>query len=265
MAASCPKGRPRSDGDRPPRPRFNGPSGPMRGNATLRIPANHECSLHAGQAHMQCGCALHLVGSVCSQEGERLPFMKRWVEETEVQVLRETGCNGVIVKYDLVPPRCFTGCHQRLILMDRSVVDGPVAKVEVDKPVFRSEMYALCIQNPICDLIIGNIPGALQVSLGAMTTEELPSTTRTEEVREQRDTTTASATQVGGWHGQADRATKPLKTSDRWPSCRALQMTPDEFQAAQKADTQLSRFFEIARDDMIDKEIDNEIDNNDLV
>ena len=97
--------------------------------------------------------------------------MKGWVEETEVHVLRDTGCNGVIVKYDLVPPQCFTGCHQQLILMDRSVIDGPVAKVRVDTPVFCGEVYALCIQNPICDFIIGNIPGAQQVSLEATTTE----------------------------------------------------------------------------------------------
>ena len=162
--------------------------------------------------------------------------MKGWVEETEVHMLRDTGCNGVIVKYALVPPQCFTGCHQQLILMDRSVIDGPVAKVRVDTPVFCGEVYALCIQNPICDLIIGNITGAQQVSLEATTTEEMPSTTSTEEVLEQIDTAMACAMPTRGWH--------------------ALQMTPDEFQAAQKADTELSRYFEIARDDMVDKGID---------
>ena len=96
--------------------------------------------------------------------------------------------------------------------MDRSVIDGPVAKVRVDTPVFCGEVYALCIQNPICDLIIGNIPGAQQVNLGATTTEELPSMTSTEEVLEQSGTPMACAMPTRGWH--------------------ALQMTPDEFQTA---------------------------------
>ena len=107
MAASCPTGRPRPYGDRPPKPRFNGLPGPVSGNAAMSIPADHECSLHAG----------------------------------------------------------------RIILMDRAVIEVPVAKVRVDTPVFCGEVYALCVQNPVYELIIGNIPGVHPNIFGSTTTE----------------------------------------------------------------------------------------------
>ena len=252
MAASCPTGRPRPYGDRPPRPRFDGPPGPVSGNAAMSIPADHECSFHAGQAYLQCGCTLPIIGSVCCHQVERLPLMKGRVEETDVQVLRDTGCNGVIVKYDLVSPQHFTGSRQRIILMDRSVIEVPVAKIRIDTPVFCGEVYALCVQNPVCDLIIGNIPGVHPNILGATTTDELPTTTSIE-APPPSDEPTTCAVQTRGQHERADRPTKPLKTSD---GCRSLEMTPAEFQAAQKADNELSRYFEIARDETVDKETD---------
>ena len=252
MAASCPTGRPRPYGDRPPRPRFDGPPGPVSGNAAMSIPADHECSFYAGQAYLQCGCTLPIIGSVCCHQVERLPLMKGRVEETDVQVLRDTGCNGVIVKYDLVSPQHFTGSRQRIILMDRSVIEVPVAKIRIDTPVFCGEVYALCVQNPVCDLIIGNIPGVHPNILGATTTDELPTTTSIE-APPPSDEPTTCAVQTRGQHERADRPTKPLKTSD---GCRSLEMTPAEFQAAQKADNELSRYFEIARDETVDKETD---------
>ena len=73
------------------------------------------------------------------------------------------------------------------------------------------------------------------------------------EVEQPSDKPTACAVQTRGQRERADRPTKPLKASD---GCCALQMTPDEFQAAQKADDELSRYFEIARDETVNRETD---------
>ena len=35
----------------------------------------------------------------------------------------------------------------------------PVAWIQIDTPVFVGQVHALCLPNPICDLIIGNIAG----------------------------------------------------------------------------------------------------------
>ena len=162
-----------------------------------------------------------IIGSVCCHQLDRLPFMKGRVEETDVQVLGDTGCNGVIVKCDLVPHRCFTGSRQRIILMDRSVIEVPVAKVRVDTPVFCGEVYALCVQNPVCEVIIGNIPGVHPNILGTTTNEEMLCTASNDKARLPMDKRTACAVQITGQCERAERPMKPIMTSD---GCRALQM-----------------------------------------
>ena len=77
----------------------------------------------------------------------------------EVVLLRDTGCDGVVVNRDLVESHQFTGDQQKLVLMNRSVIVAPVARIFIDTPVFTGEVLSLCIRDPICDLVVGNIPG----------------------------------------------------------------------------------------------------------
>ena len=213
-AASCPTGRPH-------RLHFDGSTKPVSGNAAMSYSTDLDSSSHTGQTYLQCGGVLPIIGSVCCQQLDRLPFMKGRVEETDVQVLRDTGCNGVIVKCDLVPHRCFTGSRQRIILMDRSIIEVPVAKVRVDTPVFGGEVYALCVQNPVCEVIIGNIPGVHPNILGTTTNEEMLCTASNDKARLPMDKRTACAVQITGQCERAERPMKPIMTSD---GCRALQM-----------------------------------------
>ena len=213
-AASCPTGRPH-------RLHFDGTTKPVSGNAAMSYSTDHDSSSHTGQTYLQCGGVLPIIGSVCCHQLDRLPFMKGRVEETDVQVLRDTGCNGVIVKCDLVPHRCFTGSRQRIILMDRSVIEVPVAKVRVDTPVFCGEVYALCVQNPVCEVIIGNIPGVHPNILGTTTNEEMLCTASNDKARLPMDKRTACAVQITGQCERAERPMEPIMTSD---GCRALQM-----------------------------------------
>ena len=213
-AASCPTGRPH-------RLHFDGTTKPVSGNAAMSYSTDHDSSSHTGQTYLQCGGVLPIIGSVCCHQLDRLPFMSGRVEETDVQVLRDTGCNGVIVKCDLVPHRCFTGSRQRIILMDRSVIEVPVAKVRVDTPVFCGEVYALCVQNPVCEVIIGNIPGVHPNILGTTTNEEMLCTASNDKARLPMNKRTACAVQITGQCERAERPMKPIMTSD---GCRALQM-----------------------------------------
>ena len=40
------------------------------------------------------------------------------------------------------------------------MIRAPIAKIGVDIPYYVREVNALCFREPICELIIGNIPGA---------------------------------------------------------------------------------------------------------
>ena len=46
-----------------------------------------------------------------------------------------------------------------MISITSRLEEFPVAWIQIDTPVFVGYVQALCLPNPICDLIIGNIPG----------------------------------------------------------------------------------------------------------
>ena len=54
----------------------------------------------------------------------------------------------------------FTGEMGHIMTVDRTIKQAPVAKVEVDTPFYVGTVEALCLQDPLFDLIIGNVPGA---------------------------------------------------------------------------------------------------------
>ena len=83
-----------------------------------------------------------------------------FVGEKPVEVLRDTGCSGVIVSKDLVPESAYTGRSQTMVTVDYSSRVVPEVKVSIDTPYYKGEVLALCVEKPLVGLIIGNIPGA---------------------------------------------------------------------------------------------------------
>ena len=83
-----------------------------------------------------------------------------FVGEKPVEVLRDTGCSGVIVSKDLVPENAYTGRSQTMVMVDYSSRVVPEVKVSIDTPYYKGEVLALCVEKPVVGLIIGNIPGA---------------------------------------------------------------------------------------------------------
>ena len=52
-----------------------------------------------------------------------------------------------------------TGESKTCVLIDGTVRRVPIAVVNVDTPYFEGEVTALCMNNPVYDLILGNIDG----------------------------------------------------------------------------------------------------------
>ncbi|XP_061184347.1 uncharacterized protein LOC133192347 [Saccostrea echinata] len=89
-----------------------------------------------------------------------MPSCNGKLNEHFVTVLRDTGCNGVVVRRNLIDDVQLTGNHRICILADGSRIQAPVARVKVDTPYFVGEIDAWCLENPLYSLIIGNIPNA---------------------------------------------------------------------------------------------------------
>ena len=89
-----------------------------------------------------------------------MPVVKGRVGENSVDVLRDTGCSGIVVKKDLVSENQFTGNLNVMLLIDNTARKVPIAKIDVDTPYLKGQVEAQCLPDPIYDPVIGNVSGA---------------------------------------------------------------------------------------------------------
>ena len=86
--------------------------------------------------------------------------MKGFIENQEVQVLRDTGCNGMVVKQEFLKKKNYTGEYGYMQLVDNTLRKAPYAYIDIDTPYLKGNFRALCLPDSIYDLIIGNVPNA---------------------------------------------------------------------------------------------------------
>jgi len=75
-------------------------------------------------------------------------------------VLRDTGSTTCVVRSSLVKREQMTGSYDLCMLIDGVVKKYPTAVVELNTPYYRGTTKVLCMETPVQDIIIGNIPGA---------------------------------------------------------------------------------------------------------
>ena len=99
-------------------------------------------------------------GACLSNENKNcMPLAIGKVGENKVEVLRDTGCNGVIVRRELVK-KDVTGSMGYVMAIDRTLKEAPIAEIKVDMPYYTGVTQAICLRDPLFDLVIGNIPEA---------------------------------------------------------------------------------------------------------
>ena len=253
-AISCPTGRPRRYDDKM-RP-------PMQGHAA--------CLMN----EIDCD-SIPIIGGGCSLERENLPLMKGWMGDQEITVLRDTGCTGVMIRAELVNPSQYTGSNQRLMSITSRMEEFPVAWIQIDTPVFVGSVHALCLPNPICDLIIGNIPGVHPEILGSSgrylvqegnqeltkvkayendldTREDLDINKDDDRMKSTQDMLAKEEKEVIGGAVQTregrSREVHPLKPLLIHGNLEYQQCSPKQFKEAQTQDPSLDRFFEWAKE-----------------
>ena len=69
------------------------------------------------------------------------------------------------MKKSLVEPSEFTGANRTLMMIDRSLLQVPTAMCIVRSPLLSGRVDVLCIEDPVCDLIIGNVAGVHPIEL----------------------------------------------------------------------------------------------------
>ena len=91
---------------------------------------------------------------------QMVPCSRGSISGTKTIVMRDIGSTTCVVKKSLVKPEHMTGLYELCRLIDGVVKRYPTAMVELDTPYFSGRTKVLCMDNPVQDIIIGNIPGA---------------------------------------------------------------------------------------------------------
>ena len=105
-----------------------------------RVPAMIDCGACGGK-----GSAREL----------NLPIVKGLVGDKTVDVLKDTGCEGVVVRCGLVDDDQLTGKCCLIVSIDNTVVLAEKARIQVKTPYLSGEVGVLCIP-VIYDLVVGN-------------------------------------------------------------------------------------------------------------
>ena len=124
-------------------------------------------------AMVDCGAC----GGKRSVEELNLPVVKGLVGDKTVNVLRDTGCEGVVVSCRLVRDSQLMGKCCLIVRIDNTVLLAEKARIHVKTPYLSGDVEALCIPEAICDFVVGNVPGArnpddpdMSVMVSAVTT-----------------------------------------------------------------------------------------------
>ena len=94
------------------------------------------------------------------------PCCRGKVNDVETEVLRDTGSTTCVVRTSLIRPDQMTGKSDLCMLIDGAVKRYPTAMVSLDTPYYKGVTKVLCMDSPVQDIIVGNIPGALGPEMG---------------------------------------------------------------------------------------------------
>ena len=105
-------------------------------------PEEVEACIQNDQLLLACGKKVPLLTNPCVEPligvRSKMLFVKVRVGEKTVDVLRDTGCSGVVVKKDLVGEDQFTGDFNVMLLIDNTARKVPIARIHVDTPYLAS-------------------------------------------------------------------------------------------------------------------------------
>lgn len=214
-------------------PRYN--TGNHVGSLCILSEKLKECCMQNNEVTLRCGHILPVIGGAC-RICHKMPVLEGYVNSRTVEVLRDSGCSGVVVKSEHVSQEQFTGRSIECVLIDGTVRKVPEAIISIQTPFLSGKVKALCMTNPVYDLIIGNIDGARDPS-NPDTDWEKQWKTKSDEVNVE-----GLAVQTRGQAKQEKEKFKTLKV----PSISGNFVTVDDMRTAQRNDITLEKYREYA-------------------
>ncbi|GFS01795.1 Gypsy retrotransposon integrase-like protein 1 [Elysia marginata] len=151
--------------------------------STMKVTDNLQSEVKDGMLQLVSGKSVPVLmnfGALSDPEKTkslRLPILRGDIDGREVDVMRDTGCEGVVVRRQLVDAGQLTGECCLLLRIDNTALLAEKAVINLRTPFLSGEVKVLCIPDAICDVIVRNVDGArspenpdMSVMVGAATT-----------------------------------------------------------------------------------------------
>ncbi|KAH9519211.1 hypothetical protein Btru_074973 [Bulinus truncatus] len=97
-----------------------------------------------------------------STQKSQIIFHPAIVNGQQIKCLRDSGCTTVVVKRSLVNKDQYMSKKTHIKLGDGTIKSCDVATIKIDSPWLAGICEAIILDNPVCDLIIGNLPGVMK-------------------------------------------------------------------------------------------------------
>ena len=108
------------------------------------------CACEKGYLALKCGHNLKVMSAACQNNQGRKKYLRMGkVSNHNVLTMRDSGCDGVVVKRAYVKQEQFTGGHQVCLLIDGTVRRYPVAEIFIDTPFYTCKTLVSCMDEPV--------------------------------------------------------------------------------------------------------------------
>lgn len=104
-------------------------------------------------------CAQVGKDGICYFMQARVPLSTGLVNGQKATFMRDTGCTTVVVRSKFVKDSDLTQSSS-VKLIDNTVRQHDMAEVDIDCPFFKGRVQAVCMENAIYDVVIGNVNGS---------------------------------------------------------------------------------------------------------
>ena len=132
------------------------PTQAQQGACAMQVPRRSdekETGLGTETLELKSGEKIKMLNGACMAEiKDNLPMLSGKVGGKKVEMLRYTGCSGVIIRRKLVDETHFPGEMGHIMTVDCTIKQAPMAKVEVDTLFYLGTVEALCLHDPLFDL-----------------------------------------------------------------------------------------------------------------
>jgi len=128
------------------------------------VESRHVCNaMISTEVMLECGCvapvlACDLAHHESRLKGLKMPVVDGKLNGCEVKVLRDTGCSTIVVNRSFVKDDVLTGRTIVCVMIDGTAKEYPAAMVNIEAPFLNGSVEAVCMDQPLYDVIIANRP-----------------------------------------------------------------------------------------------------------